>query len=336
MAKRNNVSGKTVRAATKKKPLVRVQVQAEWVDYLGILRNMFRDAQSSAGLVSRGQIRYLVDTYYQMQHYRIAAHNQVRQAVREPCEALRGVYGAMDACEKGIRSYLGRFADSYTTGLWCRSIVGVGPVITAALLAHLDIRKARTVGHFYSFAGLNPDVKWERGRKRPWNARLRAIMYLAGECFVRTQHRAGQYYGSIYAARKKYEIDRNERGDNREQAARQLADKNIGKETECHRHLTGGKLPPAQIHARARRYAAKIFLSHVHHVMYVEYYGTEPPVPFAFEHCPGDHRHVIPVPNFPHSFAGRSIRELLDLADEPPATAPALEEEPLDDGEDGA
>ena len=33
--------------------------------------------------------------------------------------------------------------------------------------------------------------------------------------------------------------------------------------TDAHKHLSGGKLPPAQIDGRARRYAVKLFLSHL-------------------------------------------------------------------------
>lgn len=39
-------------------------------------------------------------------------------------------------------------------------------------------------------------------------------------------------------------------------------------------------LPPGQIDARARRYAAKIFISHMHHVMWVNQFGEAPPKPY--------------------------------------------------------
>lgn len=58
-------------------------------------------------------------------------------------------------------------------------------------------------------------------------------------------------------------------------------------------------LPPAHIHARARRYAVKMFLSHLHHVQTVDYFGKLPPLPYAFEQMPTeDHRHFVDIPNW--------------------------------------
>jgi hypothetical protein len=37
------------------------------------------------------------------------------------------------------------------------------------------------------------------------------------------------------------------------------------------------------VHARAKRFAVKMFISHLHHMMYVAKYGTNPPRPFAIE-----------------------------------------------------
>ena len=57
-------------------------------------------------------------------------------------------------------------------------------------------------------------------------------------------------------------------------------------------------LPPARIHARARRYAVKLFVSHLHHVMYHEHFGKEPPKPYIFTRP--EHTHFIqPPPPYP-------------------------------------
>jgi len=80
-------------------------------------------------------------------------------------------------------------------------------------------------------------------------------------------------------------------------------------------HVGPGKgvpmLPPNHVHDRARRWVAKIFLSHLHHVMYEDYYGTEPPVPYIFAHSNGEHVHYIPVPGWPVT-GGKSLHELYD------------------------
>ena len=53
-------------------------------------------------------------------------------------------------------------------------------------------------------------------------------------------------------------------------------------------------LPPGRIHARARRYAVKLFVSHLHHVMYEAEFGTPPPKPYIFTRP--EHTHFIAPP----------------------------------------
>ena len=100
------------------------------------------------------------------------------------------------------------------------------------------------------------------------------------------------YYGHIYRERKNFEIARNERGDNKE-LAEQLKEK-VGKNTEAYKHFSNGLLPPGQIDARARRYAVKLFLSHLHGAWYETHFGTKPPLPYPIAHM--GHAHFIPSP----------------------------------------
>lgn len=201
----------------------------------------------------------------------------------------------------------------------CNSICGIGPVITAGLLSTLDVRKCKTAGHFWRFAGLDPTMKWEKGQKRPWNARLKCLCaFKVGESFVKVQGREKDFYGKLFAERKAQETDGNVRGNYAERAKESLAAKNFGKETEARKAYEAGHLPKAHIHARARRWTVKLFLSHVHHAMYEDYFGSPPPVPYVFSHCEGDHRHYISPPNWPWSKGGRPLTELLiDRPDAP-------------------
>jgi len=69
-------------------------------------------------------------------------------------------------------------------------------------------------------------------------------------------------------------------------------------------------LPPQQIYFRARRWTVKLFISHLHEVMYRDFHkGQAPPVPFVFHD--GDHRHRYDVPLWPGEYNGKSLRELL-------------------------
>lgn len=276
------------------------------------LARLDRDLRQAARLMGRREVRYLTDTYYQLQEFRKATANQVRSAdAGEGKSVLHWAFDNMRRLEDDIKKALGEFSDEYRIGKWLQSICGIGPVISAGLLAHLDIRLANTCGHFWRFAGLDPTQKWEKKQKRPWNADLKSLCaFKAGECFVKFQNNKNDFYGRIFRVRKDAEIERNGRGAFAEQAKAVLESRNIGKTTDAYKWYSQGMLPPAHLHARARRYAVKMFLSHVHHAMYVDYHDAPPPVPYAFEHSDGDHRHFVDLPNWPFEGGGKSLGEL--------------------------
>jgi hypothetical protein len=114
---------------------------------------------------------------------------------------------------------------------------------------------------------------------------------------VKTCNRENAYYGKVYAQRKLYETEKNEAGEYAEQARQKLEDFNIGKDTEAYKWYSEGKLPPAHIHSRAKRYAVKLFLAHLHEVMYRDKFGKAPPNPYPIEHL--GHAHYLEPPNMP-------------------------------------
>lgn len=278
------------------------------------LTKLNSDMKAAARLMGRRSVRSLVDLYYQLQEFRKRTSNQLRSAGDgEPDMVIEWADDNMRRLEGNIRKALGEFAAAYNVGQWLQSITGIGPVISAGLLAHLDIRRAKTCGHFWRFAGLDPTVKWESKQKRPWNAQLKTlVVYKAGECFVKFQNHKDDYYGKLFKQRRILEGERNERGEFKAEAERALTEKAYRRETQTKTTYESGRLPDAHLHARARRYVVKLFVSHVHHAMYVDYFGDEPPVPYAFEKCPGDHRHFVPLPNWPFEGNGKSLRELFD------------------------
>lgn len=253
-----------------------------------------KDLKKIATHISDQEARYLIKTYYQIQRYRIAVANQIRSLEDTSHELSDWIYSNMKILEAQIKRALDSYTDANQVGRWAKSNKGIGPVTAAGLLAYIDITKAPTVGHIWSYAGLNPTVKWEKGQKRPWNAELKTICWKIGQSFVKVSNKPDAFYGQIYKERKEYETKKNEDLKYKEQAIIKL--KNISKNTGAYKYYSEGKLPPAHIEARAERYAVKIFLSHLHYVWYKEYYGEEPPKPFAIEHL--GHAHIIKVPNY--------------------------------------
>lgn len=266
---------------------------------VALVQRLSRDLREAAACLTPREARYLVDAYYTVQEYRISARNQARALAEagEPNLLVTWLADQMEVLEQQIRRVMDRWTDEHVPGRWAKSIVGIGPVIAAGLLAHIDVHKAKTAGQVWRFAGLDPTCEWKPGEKRPWNARLKVLCWKIGESFVKVSGHPHDIYGKVYLARKQLEQQRNEQGLYAEQARRILESKRIGKDTEAYRWYSRGMLPPGHIHARAKRYAVKLFLAHYHHVAYESTFGTPPPKPYVIEHL--GHIHFIAPPNWP-------------------------------------
>lgn len=271
------------------------------------------DMNEAAKLMTHQEVRYLVDLYYQVQDFRIQAASQVRSMTqsKEPISLLGWVYKCMETVEDEIRNMLDIYSDHESTGMgkWAKAHWGIGPVMSSALLAHINLEPWKcvhvdakgknrckpedphgpechytilhTAGHIWRFAGQDPTCKWEKGTKRPWNAKLKVLCWKLGESFVKVSNKEDELYGHLYAQRKLEYQKKNDEGGFKATAEAALEAKNYGKDTDAYKAYSKGILPPAHIHAMARRYAVKIFLSHWHAEAYRRKYGKEPPKPFA-------------------------------------------------------
>src|SRR5262245_25322748 len=207
-----------------------------------------KDLRAAAKTLTTSEVRYLVDLYYQIQDFRKAAGNQIAAMGRvgEPVAVLGWSFETMETIEKEIAKWLDIYTDNEPTGMggWSKAICGIGPIISAGLLAHIDMRPWRcfnkeakkkctsdapcgleckyetifTVGHIWRFAGLDPTMSWNKGEKRPWNAQLKVLCWKIGESFVKVSGNPKDVYGKIYLGRKAYEHTRNEAGQYKEQA----------------------------------------------------------------------------------------------------------------------
>lgn len=263
---------------------------------LNPITRLSRDLANASITLSDDEARFLVDAYYMMQDQRIRSDNQVRSLAKvdEPHAVLAWLAEQSNTLENQVKRALTKYVEAHRFSAWPMAQYGIGPVLTAGLLAHLDIKKAPTAGHFWNFAGLNPGVIWEKGEKRPWNADLRTLCWKIGESFVKVSGKPEAFYGQVYADKKLSEVAKNDAGEFAEQAALVLTKKKIKKDTDAYRAYSTGKLPPAHIHSRAKRYATKLFLSHLHETMYEIEYGKKPPLPYAVAHL--GHAHVIAPP----------------------------------------
>lgn len=136
--------------------------------------------------------------------------------------------------------------------------------------------------------------------KPPYNTELKKYMYLIGEAFMKVSNR-GSLYGQLYLQRKADEIEKNNKGMYAEQAKRLLESKNYDKSTQTYKALSEGKLSDGHITQRAKRYAVKLFISHVYEAMYWEAYHKEAPSHYVLEFG-GHHDYIAPEVDYKEFF----------------------------------
>jgi hypothetical protein len=118
--------------------------------------------ESAVGL-AREEAGYLVDVYYRFQQHRIAMNNQVSSLTlrgRPDVPVLTHFYNQTHTLEKQLVNTLGTWAASRAEGEWAQEQLGIGPVLSAALSAYIDIEKAPVAGNIHRFAGLDSSIKW--------------------------------------------------------------------------------------------------------------------------------------------------------------------------------
>jgi hypothetical protein len=361
------------------------------------IARLTRDLKTASISLGDDEARFLVDAYYIMQEdrKRYYAQDRTLEAGKEPNEVIKWFARQSETLEKQIARALDAYASNHSVGRWLYSVYGVGPVISAGLFAHIDIERAPTVGHIYSFGGyagvqaeatkhlsraiyratyadkydratrdtapsllmeapftatyLYPDDDpkkkdiaalfqvvvegdqkpavidgtpefltcefqnhrvyagsraWEKGQKRPFNADLKTLFWKIGQSFMKFSNVEACFYGNLYRERKLFEITNNDAGNLAHIAAQRV--NTVKGDTDAYKYYSTGKLPPAHIDARARRFAVKMFLSDLHAVWYFLRYKKVAPRPYAIDHLGHAHwrmpHHVELVPGMEEAY----------------------------------
>lgn len=281
-------------------------------------KNLRTDVRQMSVDFDQRSVKELVTTYYRIQGDRIAIAAQARElkAQESPYQLTEYLSEQLHHMEASLVRPLEAFAQSYKVGQWALSQYGIGPVITAGMISHIDISKAHTAGSVWRYAGMDPTVVWNKGQKRPWNAELKTLVWKIGQSFMKFSGRDQCFYGKLYQQDKARRIELNQSGAYAERAKSILESKNW-KKNKTSETLKEGRLSDAQIDAQARRFAAKIFISHFHTVWYEDYHtqlqGTpvRAPRPYAIER--GGHAHMIEIPNYVQAVAGQSEGYIVQL-----------------------
>src|SRR5271157_4588222 len=101
------------------------------------LEKLTKDLKQAANILSKDEARFLVDDFYGMQDQRMRTGMQARELAEDqkPHDLLAWFNRNSDGLENQIKKALDAYSNRFVLGRWARSQYGIGPVLTAGLLA---------------------------------------------------------------------------------------------------------------------------------------------------------------------------------------------------------
>lgn len=126
------------------------------------IKRISADLRAAARTLRPQEVRYLVDLYYATQKLRIRSAHQTRIAAlsAEPNEFFAWTLSQMEGLERRIKAAMQEFSEAQRPGRWAMSVRGIGPVLTAGLLANVNLTRQTTPSKLWAFAGLDPTRPW--------------------------------------------------------------------------------------------------------------------------------------------------------------------------------
>lgn len=260
---------------------------------LGTVGKLDKDLTSKIKTLTKDEVRYIVDYYYMIQENRKRNSNQITAFSKdnEPHELFEFLNNQTMVLENQIKRSMDHWTDSYIVAkILKEKVYGIGPIITAGLVAHIDIKKAKTAGAIWRYAGLDPTSKWEKGQKRPWNASLKTLCWKIGQSFMKFSGKEECFYGKLYKSQKEHLVKKNLEGGFKELADSVVSSKNF-RNKEVLAKYKSGILPDGHVDAMARRWVVKLFLSNLHE-LWCKVDGIDCPKPYVMAHL-GHAHHII-------------------------------------------
>lgn len=244
------------------------------------LRKAFnKDIAGAAKTIPEREVRYLVGMYYTAQQMRIAIAGKLRSIGEKPNAMLTIFLDMFEEVERDIQAALDVYTDNSEIGRSFRRIKGIGPVLTAAWLAHVNVHIAGNCAKVLSFGGYNPNMVWEKGQKRPYNADLKLVFSKMGRAFVFLSNRAS-FFGQKYKENKKIVERRNNAGLFADRCTELLRTRNYRTDTNAYKCYKEGKYPPAHVSASARLKTVALCVGVLHREHFRLVHGTYPPDPY--------------------------------------------------------
>lgn len=225
----------------------------------------------------------------------------VRQQYDKWQKQLKVSHNTTDAVNPFDKAAIDVFCDMCFSNIKPSSAGNCGASVTLKIVTDHIIDMIATAT-FRSINSINGMLKGDRTinnlktqlAKPPFNKDLAVLCWKIGDSFMKRSGNENSLYGRLYRERKALEIQRNNAGMYADQAKIQLESKNYSKGTTTYEALSQGKLSDAQINERAKRWAVKLFISHMYEIMYMDYYKEKPPIYYTLAKDPEHNKYIGP------------------------------------------
>ena len=151
----------------------------------------FKTVTMNIGIPDKAVVRYLVDSFYQVQDLRKASENQQRSTIQEKdgdgYDLPLFILGGIANIEGQIKKIIDIVTDKIPICWYMKQIKGVGPMISAYLYAYLDIDKASSAGSFWTYCGLNDNNTPWLGKEKSATYSKKIIEQIMGSCETETK-----------------------------------------------------------------------------------------------------------------------------------------------------
>ena len=191
----------------------------------------------------QNELRYWVDTYYDIQALRLATGNRIsaiKKRKQEPDSRTLTLFESLYTIEKQTEKWIKQEIKGLP--IWenyLKQVRGIGPCFAGGLISWIDITKCPTVSSLWYYSGLAPQCRKVKGEKMNWNSQVKDLCWKIGNSFIKQK----SPYAKLY-----YEYH----------------DRDLRKHPELEEYdkskKKGGK---RHLQNRARRYMVKIFLQHL-------------------------------------------------------------------------
>jgi hypothetical protein len=179
-------------------------------------------------------------------------------------ESLQLQKDYFDSVRLSLENHLLPYCKSFAVGRWALAQRGVEVAMVEKLIRYIDITKAKSHEHLWSYAGFVP----KNSRKNAYNGNLKEACMQIGKSFVNLSEEPDCFYGKLYQKELERRIVLNDSG-----AYSDLAKEEMGEDYVFSGEIQ--KFTIDRLRSQSQRYAIKIFLVHWYTVDYKDVYGRD-------------------------------------------------------------